>query len=252
MRVAAIQHDVVWADRHANFVALEPLIRTAAKDGATLIVLTELFSTGFVVDDPTIAEPEGGASSQFLGRLATELGVWICGSCPEVSDGDPRPFNSLILAHPSGEQSRYRKIHRFSYGGEDRHYRAGDHTLTENIDGVRVSFFICYDLRFADQFWNLAPRTDLYVVPANWPTQRREHWATLLTARAIENQAYVLGCNRVGTGGGQSYSGDSLILDPLGRELGRGTAVAETLYATVDPLLVSSTREKFPFLRDRR
>ena len=252
MRVAVIQHDIVWADRDANFARLETMVRQAAGNGARFIVLSEMFSTGFVVDRDDIGEPEGGASARFLSGLATELGVWLCGSCPEVAEGDPRPFNSLVVASPTASTSRYRKIHPFTYGGEDRHFRAGNDFLTVDIDGVRVSFFVCYDLRFADEFWSLAHGTDMYVVPANWPVSRREHWMSLLRARAIENQAYVAGCNRVGSGGGLDYSGDSRIFDPLGAALAEGGDSETILYADISTETVAATRSRFPFLQDRR
>lgn len=252
MKVAAIQHDIVWADRDANFHHLEQLIRQAVQQGAEFVILSEMFSTGFVVDRDDIGEPTNGPSAQFLSRLATELNVWICGSCPETENDDPRPFNSLVVAHPNGNLDRYRKIHPFTYGGEDKHFRAGRDFLTVNIKDLRVSFFVCYDLRFADEFWTLAHDTDLYVIPANWPESRREHWMSLLTARAIENQSFVVGCNRVGDGGGLHYSGDSRIIDPLGVVLARGDDTESILLADVDANHVAETRQRFPFLCDRR
>ncbi|MEY4031296.1 MAG: hypothetical protein RL573_207 [Actinomycetota bacterium] len=251
MRVAAVQHDIVWADRDANFAALSPLIREAAANGARLVVLTEMFSTGFVVDRDDIGEPAGGPSSAFLSSMATELGIWVCGSCPEVADGDPRPYNSFVVAAPDGTQHRYSKIHPFTYGGEDRHFRAGDSHVTIDVEGIRTSLFVCYDLRFADEFWALAQRTDLYLVPANWPVSRREHWMSLLRARAIENQAWVVGVNRVGSGGKLDYVGDSRIIDPLGNETVAGDGQC-IVYADVTAESVAQTRERFPFLQDRR
>lgn len=252
MKVAAIQHDIVWADRQANFAALETPIRDAAASGARLVVLSEMFSTGFVVDRDDIGEPVGGPSSEFLSRMSQRHGVWLAGSCPEVEPDDPRPYNSLVVSSPDGRQNRYRKIHPFTYGGEDKHFRPGGPHVTIDIEGVRTSLFVCYDLRFANEFWTLAEGTDLYVIPANWPISRREHWMALLRARAIENQAYVVGCNRVGVGGGLEYSGDSMIIDPLGAVLAGGDPGAQTLTAEVDPAHVASVRAKFPFLRDRR
>ena len=251
MRVAAVQHDIVWADRDANFAALSPLIREAAANGARLVVLTEMFSTGFVVDRDDIGEPAGGPSSAFLSSMATELGIWVCGSCPEVADGDPRPYNSFVVAAPDGTQHRYSKIHPFTYGGEDRHFRAGDSHVTIDVEGIRTSLFVCYDLRFADEFWALAQHTDLYLVPANWPVSRREHWMSLLRARAIENQAWVVGVNRVGSGGKLDYVGDSRIIDPLGNETVAGDGQC-IVYADVTAESVAQTRERFPFLQDRR
>lgn len=252
MKVAAIQHDIVWADREANFGALEGLIAGAARAGARLAVLSEMFSTGFVVDRDDIGEPVGGTSSQFLARMSARHGIWLAGSCPEVEPDDRRPYNSLVVTSPDGDQHRYRKIHPFTYGGEDKHFRPGDPHVTIDIEGVRTSLFVCYDLRFANEFWPLAPETDLYLVPANWPVSRREHWMSLLKARAIENQAYVIGCNRVGAGGGLDYAGDSLIIDPLGIELARGNDQQSILYADIDPATVTAVRERFPFIRDRR
>ena len=251
MRVAAVQHDIVWADRDANFAALSPLVREAAANGARLVVLTEMFSTGFVVDRDDIGEPAGGPSSAFLSSMATELGIWVCGSCPEVADGDPRPYNSFVVAAPDGTQHRYSKIHPFTYGGEDRHFRAGDSHVTIDVEGIRTSLFVCYDLRFADEFWALAQRTDLYLVPANWPVSRREHWMSLLRARAIENQSWVVGVNRVGSGGKLDYVGDSRIIDPLGNETVAGDGQC-IVYADVTAESVAQTRERFPFLQDRR
>ena len=124
--------------------------------------------------------------------------------------------------------------------------------MTVAIDGLRVSLFVCYDLRFADDFWALAADTDLYVVPANWPAARRHHWRSLLVARAIENQAYVVGANRVGRGGTIDYAGDSCIVDPLGVVLAQAAEVETVLVADVDPEIVAKTRAELPFMADRR
>jgi predicted amidohydrolase len=253
MRIAAVQHDIVWNDREANFSRLAPMVAAAAAGGAGLVLLSETYSTGFAVDTPGLGEPEGGPSAQFLQAQAAQHDVWVCGSCPELgNDGDPRPYNSFVLAGPEGTVHRYRKIHPFGYGGEDKHFRAGDQLMTVEIDGVRVSPFVCYDLRFADEFWGLANQTDVYLVPANWPEPRRAHWMSLLQARAIENLAYVVGCNRVGEGGGLRYSGDSRIVDPLGELLATGAVGETVLFADIDPDHVATTRQRFGFLDDRR
>src|SRR5262249_46588759 len=129
----------------------------------------------------------------------------------------------------------------------------GDAHVTVDVDDVRVSLFVCYDLRFADEFWALAPDTDCYVVPANWPSSRAHHWRALLLARAIENEAYVVGANRVGEGGKLEYVGDSMIVSPWGEILADGAGGSETvLVAEVDPAVVRTTRERYPFLADRR
>jgi len=256
LRVAAIQHEIVWHDRDANFERLAPMIAGAAAGGARLVLLTETFSTGFSFDTDGIGEPEGGPSSQFLLEQAATHGVWVGGSCPEISPDappdDPRPSNSFVVAGPDGTVHRYRKIHPFSHAEEEKYVRAGTEFVTVEIDGVRVSLFVCYDLRFADEFWTLAVDTDAFLVVANWPAKRRLHWQTLLRARAIENQAYVVGVNRVGTGGGLEYSGDSTIIDPVGEVLASGAGGETVLFADIDPAFVASTRSHFRFLQDRR
>ena len=255
LRIAGIQHDIVWNDRDANFERLAPMIAAATGAGAGLVLCTETFSTGFAVGDPDLGEPEGGPSSQFLVAQAAEHGVWVGGSCPEVAvaDGDdPRPFNSFVLAGPDGTTHRYRKIHPFTFAGEEKWFRAGTDFVTVEIAGLRVSLFVCYDLRFADEFWQLADATDVYLVPANWPDKRRHHWRALLQARAIENQAYVVGVNRVGTGGGLTYSGDSGIVDPMGELLATAAHTESILLADVSAEQVADTRDHFRFLPDRR
>jgi predicted amidohydrolase len=256
LRVAAIQHDIAWHDRAANFEHLAPMVAGAAASGARLVLLTETFSTGFSFDTPGIAEPEGGPSSSFLRRMATTHDVWIGGSCPEIAPGSPpddqRPSNVFVVVSPDGSESRYRKIHPFSHADEERYVRAGDEFVTVDVDGVRCSLFVCYDLRFADEFWTRAIDSDAYLVVANWPAKRRSHWSALLRARAIENQAYVVGVNRVGVGGGLDYSGDSAIIDPLGEILATGAGTETILLADIDPAHVVSTRSHFRFLQDRR
>jgi len=252
MRIAAVQHDVVWEDREANHARLAPQVAHAVGAGADLVLLSETFSTGFSMT-PGIGEPEGGSSAQWLQAQAAEHGVWVGGSCAEVAEDDPRPFNSFVLAGPDGEVHRYRKLHPFTFAGEHERYRAGAEPVTVTIGGLRISLFVCYDLRFADEFWALAPDTDVYLVPANWPAARRLHWQTLLQARAIENQAYVVGCNRVGTAGdGTEHVGDSRIVSPLGELLATAAEGETILLADVDAAEVARVRDRFRFMADRR
>jgi predicted amidohydrolase len=252
VKIAAVQHDIVWEDREANFARLAPLIAGAAGLGAGLVLLTETFSTGFSMT-PGIGEPEGGPSSQFLLGQAAEHGVWMAGSCPEIAAGGELPYNSLVLAGPDGTVHRYRKLHPFTHAGEHERFRAGEKPTTVDIGGLRVTPFICYDLRFANVFWEAASQTDVYLVPANWPSPRRHHWQTLLQARAIENQAYVVGCNRVGTAGdGTEHVGDSRIVSPMGELLATAAGVETVLLADIDTAEVTATRDRFRFLPDRR
>ncbi|MGY1718245.1 nitrilase-related carbon-nitrogen hydrolase [Blastococcus sp. SYSU DS0552] len=252
MRVAAVQHDIAWEDREANFARLAPQVARAAAAGAELVLLTETFSTGFSMT-PGIGEPEDGPSAAFLAAQAAEHGVWVGGSCPEIAPGEQLPYNSFVLAGPDGGTHRYRKLHPFTHGGEHERFRAGDGPLTVTIGGLRITPFICYDLRFADVFWRAALETDLYVVVANWPAARRLHWQTLLQARAIENQAYVVGCNRVGTAGdGTEHTGDSRIVNPMGELLATAAGTETLVLADVDAAEVAATRDRLRFLPDRR
>ena len=251
-RIAAVQHDIVWEDREANFARLAPLVAGAVALGAQVVLLTETFSTGFSMT-PGIGEPEDGPSAAFLRDRAAEHGVWVGGSCPEVAADGDLPYNSFVLAGPDGTTHRYRKLHPFTHAGEHERFRAGAGPLTVEVAGLRVTPFVCYDLRFADVFWTAAERTDVYLVPANWPAARRQHWQALLQARAIENQAYVVGCNRVGTAGdGTEHAGDSRIVSPMGELLATASGVETVLVADVDPAEVAATRHRFRFMADRR
>ncbi|HEY3833041.1 MAG TPA: nitrilase-related carbon-nitrogen hydrolase [Acidimicrobiia bacterium] len=255
MKVAAIQHDIVWQTPRANFEHLAPMIAGAAAGGARLVLLTEMYATGFGIETAAIAEAPGGPSTQFLCEHATRHGCWIGASLPERSAADHTalPYNTFVLAAPDGELHRYNKIHPFSYAHEHEHFASGSAHVIVDIEGLRCALFVCYDLRFADEFWAVAPDVDAYLVPANWPAARRHHWRSLLVARAIENQAYVVGCNRVGTTpGGLVYAGDSMIVDPLGEVLASAAHTETALIAEIDRNAVVNTRARYPFLRDRR
>ncbi len=252
MRVAALQSDIVWENPEANFARLAPWIAAAAAQGARIVALPEMFACGFSMATERIAEPPDGPSTRFLQEQAAAHRLWLAGSLPERSEAGERPTNTLVLAGPDGTAHRYRKMFPFSHAGEDRHYEAGEHTVTVVIEGLRLTLFVCYDLRFADVFWETAADTDAYLVVANWPEARRAHWRTLLAARAIENQAWVVGVNRIGDGGSLRYTGDSRIIDPMGHVIVEAADQEALLVADVDPATTLETRKRLPFLADRR
>ncbi len=253
MKVAIIQHDIAWEDAATTCARLEPTIDRAAATDARLIVLPEMFSTGFSMAPERVAEPVDGPSATFLTAQAIRHDAYVCASIPTVAAEHPLPVNRLLVCGPDGPIDHYDKIHPFSFAGEDAHYAPGNRFLTLDLDGVRCTFFICYDLRFADEFWATAAATDCYVIPANWPRVRRHHWQTLLQARAIENQAYVVAANRVGPdGNGLDHAGDSMIIDPLGATLASAAETETTLLSTVDAAVVADVRARFPFQNDRR
>jgi predicted amidohydrolase len=251
MKVAAIQHDIVWEEPERSRERLVPMITDAAAQGCRLVVLSEMYATGFSMNPDKIAEPEGGPNETFLREQAERLDCWLIGSIAQTRDQAPAR-NVAVLAGPTGELHRYAKIHPFSYAGEDQHYEAGTELITVVIDGLAVTPLVCYDLRFADTFWAVGERTELFVVVANWPQPRREHWRALLRARAIENQTYVVGVNRVGNAGRLPHVGDSAIIDPLGRTLAEGGADEVVLVSELEARIVSEVRKEFPFLPDRR
>ena len=169
MKVAAVQHDIAWQDPAANFEHLAPMIAGAARAGARLVVLTEMYSTGFGIETAAIAEARDGPSSRFLVDHARTHDCWVGASLPEQSSDGGLPHNTFVLAAPDGTTHRYDKIHPFSYAREHERFASGsDHVVVE-VDGLRCALFVCYDLRFADEFWSLAPEVDAYLVPANWP-----------------------------------------------------------------------------------
>jgi predicted amidohydrolase len=258
MIVAGLQFDIAWEDPVENFRRVRPLALAAAEAQARLLVLPELFATGFTMRAAWAASL-GAESCRYMAELARELdlwllGGWVDGAAPRGSSAEP-PHNALSLFSPRGEEvMRYHKIHRFALAGEAEHYAPGENLVSFLLEGVRITPFICYDLRFPELFQIAAADTDLFVVSANWPQVRAEAWRVLLPARAIENQAYVLGVNRVGTAAGAlAHRGDSMLLDPLGETI-RDTPAHESalLLGEVDPTRVAATRRDYPFLDDRR
>ncbi len=251
MQVSGIQFDIAWENPAESFRRVEPLVRRAVDGGARLVALPEMFATGFSMDAVSVAA-HGEEIRARLSDLALELGVWIVGGVAEL-DGEMR-FNSCFLVTPNGSSAlRYRKIHPFTLAGEHEHFAAGTAVVTAEVEGVRVTPLICYDLRFPELFRASARRTDLFVVLANWPDRRSVAWRVLLRARAIDCQAWVLGVNRVGIdGNGVSHRGDSSLVDPMGEVLSTVAWEEGVVSGDVDVEEVRSLRERFPFLADRR
>ncbi|MSQ02246.1 MAG: carbon-nitrogen family hydrolase [Myxococcales bacterium] len=251
MRVAAVQLDIAWEDAPVNFRRAEARIQEAAAAGAALVVLPELFACGFTMLSARVAEAPGGPTETFLADVSRGLGVHILAGVPLLRDAG-LPRNCAVLVSPDGEVRRAGKLHAFSFADEDKHYTTGDEVHTWTVGGVRITPLVCYDLRFVEPFRLVAEDTDAFVVIANWPERRRAHWQTLLRARAIETQAYVVGVNRCGDGDGLHYAGDSALISPWGEVLAGGAETEAVYVAEVDPAVVSAARASFPALRDRR
>jgi len=247
--VAGLQLDIVWESPDENFARASAL---AEQTEARLLVLPEMFATGFSMDTATVA-PHADRIRAFMRDLAKRRHVWVMGGYAEPGEGGGRPRNACSLYDPQGnEQLRYHKIHPFTLAGEHEHYDGGSAIYTVDVEGVRVTPLICYDLRFPEPFRAAALNTDLFCVIANWPTVRRDAWQPLLRARALENQCYVLGVNRVGEASGLSYTGDSVLIDPFGKPLASADDGATVLSGPVDSETVTAAREQFSFLADRR
>lgn len=250
MRVAGVQLDIAWEDVAANLEAARERIARAASGGARVIVLPEMFATGFTMDASAAAAAHDRTRAAIT-AAAEEHSVWIMAGL--VEPATPRPFNLCLVAAPDGAEAlRYRKIHPFSLAGEHEHYAGGEALETLDVEGVRVTPLICYDLRFPEPFRIAATDTDVFCVIANWPAKRGHAWRALLRARAIENQCFVVGVNRCGDGDGHHYSGDSAIVDPLGEELASASEDEALVCADVSADRVAEVRRRFGFLDDRR
>ena len=250
MIVAGIQFDIAWEDPEENFRRVRPLLRVAADQGAQLIALPEMFATGFSMRAEAMAA-HAPATRDFLAEAASDLGVWLAGGFAEP--GPDRPVNACGVFSPSGEEILHSlKIHPFTLAGEDQHFDAGTAVESIEIDGVRVTPLICYDLRFPELFRLSAARTDLFLVIANWPIRRSQAWRTLLAARAIDDQAWVLGVNRVGEAQGYLHRGDTTLLDPWGSVVATLAEEPGVVIGEVDAGVVRTARERFRFLEDRR
>lgn len=252
LRVAAVQMDIAWEDRAENFRRARAYTEQATEDGAELVILPEMFATGFSMNPAVTAEAPDGQTPTFLRTLASDLSVAVIGGY--VRDcGDGRGLNAALAVGPGGaELSEYHKTHLVGILGEDQAHAAGHAPCPFNLAGIGVTCFVCYDLRFPELFRLTAPITSLTVVIASWPAVRQAHWDALLPARAIENQQFVVGVNRVGSGGGLEFTGGTVIIDPLGRTLAAGHDAAGLVQADVDLDQVTRVRQQFPFLDDRR
>ena len=253
MKIALLQQDIVWADPASNVARADKAVQAVPAD-ADLIVLPEMFSTGFATKPEGIAEAEQSDTLEWMRRTARQRYCAVAGSVAvaiDEPDGSMSYRNRFYFVKPDGSIKHYDKHHLFTYGGEHLRYTAGSERVVVEWRGVRFLLMVCYDLRFP--LWN-RNREDydcaLYV--ASWPTPRAEAWTTLLHARAIENQCFVVGVNRVGSDPACHYSGGSVIIDPYGPDLAACTDGQECMaVANLDLEALKAFREKFPVLKDR-
>jgi predicted amidohydrolase len=245
--VTIVQADLHWHDASRNCYYFEDFINVL-DDPGDLVVLPEMFSTGFTMEAQTQAERWNGPSVKWMRRIAAEQNTCLCGSL--IIEDNGNFYNRFILMRPDGSHAHYDKRHLFRLAGEHRHYSAGNELVTFEINGFQICPMICYDLRFPVWSRN-RDRYDLLLYVANWPSPRHLAWETLLRARAIENLAYVAGVNRVGSDdNGHPYSGGSAIIDFLGNDLVNLGDTTGTATVSLDLAALNKFRKKFAFAQD--
>jgi omega-amidase len=255
MELCGLQFDLVWEDRAANFAAVSEalaLVHPPLAPGS-LLVLPEMFSSGFSMNLAHAADTPAAETETFLAALARQHHIFVLGGLArQLPDGTGA--NEAVAFDPGGGLiARYRKIHSFSPSGEAQAFTAGSEVVTFPWNGFTVAPVICYDLRFPELFRAAtAAGADLFCVIANWPDRRQQHKTILLRARAIENQAFVLGLNRSGTDPHFNYAGASAIVDPHGEIVAEAGPAPTLLRATISPETAAAWRAQFPALRDRR
>ncbi len=254
MKIALIQLNIAWESKKTNYEKAEFFARRAAEKKCDVVVFPEMFNTGFSMNVSAIAESENGETNLVLSEIAKKYGMYLIAGFPVKKQDEEKGRNIAVVYDRRGIRiAAYTKMHPFSFLNEDKYYAAGDNTVTFDINGMPCSVFICYDLRFPEAFRRVAKKVHAIFVIANWPSSRKDHWETLLKARAIENQCFVIGVNRTGTdGNGIHYPGASHIFDPSGNDILCGNDKEEFLSGEINPSEVAEIRSKFPFLKDMR
>lgn len=224
------------------------------RDKTQVVILPEMFSTGFSMKPSELAETMDGETVQWMKQMAAQQRIILTGSV--IIKEDEQFYNRLIWMLPNGEFGCYNKRHLFAFAGEDEHYAGGTERFIASVNGWKINLQVCYDLRFPvwarQQFdEEKSFEYDVLIYVANWPERRSHAWKTLLQARAIENQCYVIGVNRVGIDGNDiSHSGDSMVIDPLGEVLYHKKDDEDVFTITLKKEDLKSVREKFQFWRD--
>ena len=254
LRVVLGEYDTGWHDPVTSLSRASELVRRAARHGAHLVALPEMCLSGFTMEPKEHALTLESPHVRALARIAAENGVHVLAgvAARELVQGREVFQNTALLFGPGGElEASYRKQKLFAYANEHASYEPGDGPVIAMVHGVRISLFICYDLRFPELFRAVAPDVDAMFVIANWPAGRRPHWDALLPARAIENQCYVVGVNRTGEAGGLKYDGGSAAYDPWGERLQPTTTTDEGPgYVVLSAERVNEIRSRYPFIRD--
>ncbi|MGN0853132.1 MAG: nitrilase-related carbon-nitrogen hydrolase [Kiritimatiellia bacterium] len=250
MRIALTQMDIAWEDPAANESTVRRLTARADAAGADVVVFPEFTFAGFTKRPDLFCDTPGRMRQlEFLCALSRDHAPAIAAGRIVSSPAHPR--NNLTLVRGGEVVMSYDKLHSYSHGGEDAVYSRGERIATASLAGMELGAFICYDLRFPEIFQVAARKAEAIVVIGNWPHERIENWFTLLRARALETQTYLVGVNRTGKGGGIAYGPSSVVFDPAGRRLTPETG-DELICCEIDGKVVAAVREDFPLRRDRR
>ena len=256
MRVGILQMDVIKGDRQANYAKVRHMVAEAmaASPAPDVLVLPELWSTGYALEEKDkLASPMGKLDADFLGELARQYHVsFIGGSVMSLRDDGQVANRAQVIDAEGNYVAGYDKIHLFRLMDEDKYLAQGEASLLFEMGGMRCASVICYDIRFCELIRKLAVEgAEALFVSAEWPLPRREHWVTLLRARAIENQMYVVACNRCGTTGEEVFAGNSMIIAPDGTVLAHADTEEDIICADFDPEIVRQTRDKIQVFNDR-
>jgi predicted amidohydrolase len=255
LQVALGQMDIVLGEPEANLQTVQKLVARAAAQGAQLLLLPELWGSGYdLTRAGDLADEINTGLFAAVAALARHHRTAICGSLLEWVADEQRAYNTATLYDADGAlRGVYRKIHRFGLMDEDRYLGAGEDAPVFSTAWGDVSLAICYDLRFPELFRHYAlDGARLILLPSEWPVQRIEHWRTLVRARAIENQCVVVACNRVGADRANTFGGHSVVVDAWGNMLVEGDTAEDLLFATVDLAVVDDARSRIPVWNDRR
>ncbi len=249
LTITLIQTDLHWENKAANLLMLEKKIKSI--DTKTeLVILPEMFSTGFSMKPELLAETMEDETVNWMKRMAAEMKIVLTGSI--IIKEEENYYNRLVWVLPNGQIGYYDKRHLFGFANEHEHYQAGNKRFVAQVNGWKINLQICYDLRFP--VWARQAKADEYdviIYIANWPERRSHAWKTLLCARAIENQSYVVGVNRVGNDGNDIYhSGNSMVLDPMGQVLYHKSDEEDVYTFSLEKSILHDIRNKFPFLKD--
>jgi omega-amidase len=258
LNLSLIQADIAWEDKDANLKQYEEYIKSIGSQ-REVAILPEMFSTGFSMNPEKLAETMEGPTVAWMKAMAAKYRCILTGSL--IIEEEAKYYNRLIWMQPDGQYGTYDKRHLFAYAGEDKSYYAGEKRFIASVKGWKICLMVCYDLRFP--VWSRQsavpqtnghtgqPEYDVLVYVANWPERRNLAWKTLLQARAIENQCYVAGVNRVGDDGNDiHYKGESSVFGPLGEMMWQQADEAIVHTLTLDKDLLQKTRTELPFLKD--